>query len=296
MPARRTRTAHPLEHLIPPMSVHDEYVSRFVAGSGENGLKDLDLMRYAREAERNVSIAGPTGDGKSTMVRAFCASERLPLVTINANGGIDPTTFWGMPQPLADRTIAWQDSDVTIGIRHGQCVICIEEANFLKGDVSAAFHSLTDSRRCITILENGNEFVQAGEGIMVVMIYNPGYNGTRPLNQAFKNRFAIKLQWDYDQEVEKQLVCIPVMLEIAEKLRFQAREGEIITPVSTNMLQEFELFGIDLGLDFAVTNFVNAFEPDEQQAVREVLDSYSAQIREQLDEWQDIINNAQEEE
>jgi hypothetical protein len=93
------------------------------------------------------------------------------------------------------------------------------------------------------------------------------------LNAAFKNRFAFKVQWGYDEDVEARLVKFPTLRDVAKKVR-DLVGTEITTPVSTNMLMEFETFATDttLGLDFAMANFISAFDGDEQGAVKNVLD------------------------
>lgn len=276
---------HILNHLVPDMLFADEYVSRTI-----KGVKDIDLLRYAREARKNVLLFGPTGPGKTSLVLAYAATDKLPLVTIQANGAVDPNTFFGSWQPdpedIEGRRIKWVDSDITEVIRHGG-VLYINEANFMPPKVAAVFHGL-DKRRQVNILEKGNEVVVASPELQLIIDYNPDYEGTRPLNAAFKNRFTIKVRFDYDPEIEKQLVYLPVMLEVATKLRNSHRAGDIETPVSTNMLIEFEELAVDLGLDFALENFLNAFHEDERASVRDVLELHKTTITSQLAEMESL--------
>ncbi len=310
---------HVLSHGIPKKVFADNYVSRTI-----KGVKDIDLLRYSREARNNVMLYGPTGPGKTSLVLAYAATEQLPLVTVQANGAVDPNTFFGGWQPRvglsderikevvatmervrtampdgtpADQVMAvtmgligrddfqWQDSEITNVIRYGG-VLYIDEVNFLPPKVASTFHGLLDLRRQITILEKGNEVIDAHPELQVIVAYNPDYEGTRPLNAAFKNRFKIKVRFDYDRNVEEQLVYLPVMLDVAEKLRVSHRAGDVETPVSTNMLIEFEELAVDLGYEFAVENFLNAFHDDERSAVRDVIELHSATIMEQLAEME----------
>jgi hypothetical protein len=172
-------------------------------------------------------------------------------------------------------------------IRHGG-ILYVDEFNFLPAKVAATFHGLLDKRRQVTILDKGNEVVQAHPDLQVIVAFNPEYEGTRPLNAATKNRFKLKLRFDYDRKVEEQLVYLPVMLDVAAKLRASNKAGDLETPVSTNMLIEFEELAVDLGYDFAVENFLNAFHEDERSSVANIMELHSAAIRDQLAEMERI--------
>lgn len=280
---------HLLAHLVPDMVFAEEYISRTI-----KNVRDIDLLRYAKEARNNVMLYGPTGPGKTSCILAYAATDGLPLVTVQANGAVDPNSLFGGWQPDPDdpegRRLVWVDSEVTQVIRHGG-ILYIDEANFMPPKMMAVFHGL-DKRRQITILDRGNEVVKAHPDLQVICAFNPDYEGTRPLNAAFKNRFKIKVRFDYDPEVESQLVYLPVMLDVAKKLRASNKAGDLETPVSTNMLIEFEELAVDLGYDFAVENFLNAFHDDERSAVKDVLELNSATIKEQLAEMERLANEA----
>lgn len=274
----------PLSHLVPDKTYADEYISRKI-----EGVRDIDLLRYAREARNNVMLFGPTGPGKTSLVLAYAATDNLPLATVQCHGAVDPNTFWGglVIDAETGALRGWQDSEVTETIRHGG-VLYLDEVNFLPSKVAATFHGLLDKRRQITILDKGNEVIKAHPNLQVIVAYNPDYEGTRPLNAAFKNRFKIKIRFDYDEAVERELLCLPVMMELAKKLRHAHKAGDIETPISTNMLVEFEELAVDLGYGFAVANFLNAFSEDERSAVSEAFDLHSERIREELKQMEEL--------
>lgn len=274
-----------LAHLVPDQMFEDEYVARKIAN-----LWDVDLLRYAKAARNNTLLFGPTGPGKTSLVLAYAAAEQIPVVTVQCNGAVDPNTFWGgLAFDDQGNMTGWQDSEITMVIRYGG-LLYMDEVNFLPPKVAAVFHGLMDKRRQITIPDKGNEVVKAHPDLQIVAAYNPDYEGTKPLNAAFKNRFKMKLRFDYDEAVEKELVCVPVMLDIAGKLRASHRAGDLDTPVSTNMLIEFEELAVDLGYDFAVMNFLNAFSEEERQAVSESFEMYSEEIRKQIAEMERLAN------
>jgi nitric oxide reductase NorQ protein len=270
---------HPLAHLVPDAEFYDTYVQRRIGN-----VTDMKLLQYAQRSAKNVLMFGDTGPGKTAMVMAFAAKHQLPLVTVACNGGIDPNSFFGSPVPDPEVGIKYQYSDVTEIIRHGRGVLYLDEPNFMPPKTAAVFHTLLDRRRFITIMDTGNEVVHAGEGLLIVGTYNPDYEGTRPLNAAFRNRFKLQLHIDYDKEVESQLVFMPVVLELADSLRTSRKNGDFDTPVSTNMLIEFEELIADLGLPFAVENFISHFSSEEREAVKAVLDLRMTDMQEQADQ------------
>lgn len=278
--AAKTKAAHPLAGLIPDASFYDEYISRTL----DNGVSDVNMLAYARLTQQNTLLFGETGTGKTSLVLAYAARDQLPLVTVQCHGGIDPASFWGGRDWNPETgSYTWVDSNVTEVIRLGG-VVYLDEVNFMPPKTASPFHSLLDKRRQITILEHNNELIDAHPECQIIAAYNPDYEGTRPLNAAFKNRWRLKQEIPYDPDVEAELLCVPVLQQLAAKLRVAHKAGDLETPVSTNMLVDFEVLAIDLGYDFALTNFLNAFDPEERGAVREAFDLFSEKIGEQVRE------------
>lgn len=285
--AKPDHSDHPLAELIPsPVFYNGDtergispYISRTV-----RGIRDMDLLTYAHEVRKNVLLFGDTGPGKTAMVMAYCAMRGLPLVTIACNGGIDPNSFWG--SYVFDEVtgqLAWQWADPALVIMHGG-VLYLDEPNFMPPKTAASFHPLLDARRMVTVMERGNHRIVGHPDLFVIGSYNPDYEGTRPLNKAFRNRFKIKVLIDYSEEVEAKLVYMPSVLEIAGKLRAARKGGDLDTPCSTNMLVEFEELAVDLGLSFATDNFIAAFEADERDAVKAVFEMHSHDLTLQLEQ------------
>lgn len=257
-----------VSRLIPPEELADEYISRTI-----HGVWDLDVLAYAARERQNVMLYGPTGSAKTTFVRAYAARERLPFVSTPCNGAIEPSQMFGRLQPTETAgVLKWQDGEVTMLARHGG-VWLVDECNFAPQSVMASLHSLTDARRQLTLLDHNGEVINAHRNFQVIGAYNPRYKGTRPLNEAFLNRFAINIEFGYLREVEEVLIDrAPVLVDVAEMLRRAYDAGDLVTPVSTNRIMEFEDFGFDLGYVWARNNFLAAFQPEERDAVRQVLD------------------------
>lgn len=261
---------HPLLNLVPDQHFVESYVSRDL-----DGVPDLDAIAAAHRMRHNVLLFGPTGAAKTSFVYAYGAKIGMPVVNVACNGGVDVRQLIGGWQPKSDGGYHYVPGDLVLGVMHG-AIILLNEVNFMPPKIAAVIYGLLDRRRTIYLPDAaGSDYptsIKAHPTTLVVADFNPGYQGTRPLNQAFRNRFAFKYEWGYEQAVETELVGSTVLLSLAQDLRKRADAGDLATPVSTNMMLEFEDIAYDeaLGLDFAISMFVNAFEEDERAVVREV--------------------------
>ena len=345
---------HPLAHLIPDQEFATKEM-RLLGSDGNpicpenctehqhggtylsrdvHGRNDLSLLRYARRCDPppNVKLYGPPGPGKTTLIMAYCATFKIPLVTINAFGGIDPNTFFGQWAPKSGVDVAevmrvmgdvqsnlpakerndmsvvmpivmailgqdkfqWIYSDVVEVIRQDGFLF-IDEANYLGGKVSAVFNSLFDRRRQITILEKGNEVIKAGPRFQAAIAYNPETEGSRPLPDAFQDRFGINVPIDYDRDVEEGLLSMYATLDMGEKLRNGVQMGEIRTPVSTRKLMDFEKFAWDMDLEFAIQNLVASFHKDERDTVMGSVRMFEDDFAEQLTQLHKLADEGDDE-
>lgn len=270
---------HPLASYVPgPM----EYVGRTVGG-----VEDMTAVAEIHRKGENLLIEGPTGSAKTTFIYAYAAKAGLPVINVPCNGGIDTRTLLGGWTPTGDGSFEFTPGELVLGVKHG-AVIILNEVNFAPPKILAFLFGLLDRRRTVYLPDAaGSDFptlVKAHPDTLIVADYNPGYEGTRPLNKAFKNRFKHKWVWGYSHEVEDTLLCSASLLEMAEKLRARIEVGDLFTPIPTNALMEFEdnAWTEVLGWDYAVWNFLNTFSPEEVPVVTEVLGLYSDRIRSEL--------------
>ena len=263
-----------LTALIPSDEEYEKYISRTI-----NGKWDLDILEYARGTKHNVLLFGPTGSAKTTAARAYAAREKLPFYSVPCNGAIEPSQLFGKWVPTVEAgRLEWMDGPVTKLVRDGG-VLLVDEVNFATSAFLSVLHPLLDARRVLALLDHEGEVIRAHPEFQVIAAYNPRYRGTRPLNEAFLNRFAIKLPFPYLPEVEKELIHIaPTLIDVATQLRRSQEAGELNTPISTNMLMEFEDFAADLGYAWASENFLSAFQPEERGAVKNVLELHQDEL------------------
>jgi MoxR-like ATPase len=270
---------------VPERQYYDSYISREV-----NGVLDMDVLKYAFTNGINVLISGPTGPGKTSLLLAYAARSQKRFYSVASNLALDPSQMFGKWGMGADGKFHWYDGGVTDIVRNGG-VLLINEVNFLSDRIAPVLYELLDKRREITLLDHKGEKIRAHRPgcwcdldakecqrrwVLIVADMNPDYSGTRPLNHAFRNRFAIQLDWDYDPAIEARLVKSTTLREIVERIR---KHPNIDTPVPTNAMVEFEKIARDLSVDWAVSNFISHFSPDEQPAIKGAIDILGTELK-----------------
>lgn len=263
---------------IPDVSVAEKYIGRKVWGIWDKKIADIAIANM-----QNILLLGDTGSGKTMFGEAYAAATGRMYYSLPCDVSVDPSALFGRTQPTeTPGSYRWQDGPVTQIVRFGG-VLNISEINFMPPKIAASLYPLLDSRRYIPLIGHEGEVVRAHPDLLVIADMNPNYRGTMELNAAFRNRFDFKIPWGYDATVEEQLVKYPTLRDIAGRLRALSGD-EIMTPVSTNMLMEFEAFASnkELSLEFATMNFVSAFEVDEQEAVNKIFELNKSKLEQDI--------------
>lgn len=150
---------HPLSYLIPPISAYETYSDRQLFGD-VNDLTWLEAAWDGYEVQDgtirrpNVLVEGPTGAAKSSVLRAFCALHRIPLLTISGYAGVDLDALIGGPGMAPDGTIKmFVPGPLTLALIYGRCVIEVDEMNYIPPKELGRFNSLFDARRSLSIPE-----------------------------------------------------------------------------------------------------------------------------------------------
>ena len=275
---------------VPPIERAKQYVNRSIAN-----MQDFEIYDKARENKIDVLIYGPTGPGKTSSVVAWAAARKLRMATVSGNAALEPSQLIGKYIPDGNGGFMWIDGPVTDVVRNGG-VLCLDEVNFISPKIYTVLYSLLDARRALILLDHKGETIEAHPDLTIFATMNPSYIGTTPLNFAFRNRFAIQIPWDYDDKVEAKLVKSQAILNVAKQLRNEAAKGEFETPISTNMLMEFERFITTFNYEFAVSNFVAHFDEEEQDKVRLVMTTHEYNIQEDFNLIEKAVEEQPEEE
>jgi len=261
---------------VPDKSWAERYINR--KNVGKSGMTDFEMLNIIKANNQNLLIRGHAGSGKTMCVLAWASAMDYRYYNISANVGLEPSHLFGswIPTEVAGK-YKWQDGPVTDLVRNGG-VLLLNEIDFIPERITTVLFGLLDDRREIQLLENGGEVIKAHPDLVVIGDHNPNYRGSRPMNQAWKDRFAHKWEFDYDRAIEKKLIKSGSLLDVAQKLRDTYDKGEIETPVSTRGLEMLVKNINNVGLDYAIGTYINGFADDEREAVELVFSTAKVNI------------------
>ena len=176
---------------------------------------EVELFEAAYKAKIPVLFKGPTGCGKTrfveymsyklgrplTKVRADSGQaeassngHNLPLVTIACHEDLTASDLVGRYLLEGENTV-WIDGPLTRAVKAGG--ICyLDEIVEARKDTTVLIHPLTDHRRILPVEKKG-ELLEAADGFLLVLSYNPGYQSAlKDLKHSTRQRF-VAIEFDY---------------------------------------------------------------------------------------------------
>jgi MoxR-like ATPase len=262
--------------VVPDIKWSKEYVNRKVGGVQEFDIYDRAMMNH-----ENILIEGHAGSGKTMSVIAYASARGYRYYNVSSHIGLEASQLFGKWIPTADGHFKWQDGAVSEIVRNGG-VLLLNEINFIPERVSTVLFSLLDDRREIQLMDNGGEVIKAHPQLLIVGDMNPNYRGTRPMNQAWKDRFHHVLEFPYEISIERKLLKSNAIITMANQLRTQFDNEEITTPISTRSLVSLVKNAKQFGIEYAIYSYTNKFEIHERNAVKLVCDTHKANMCEDL--------------
>ena len=255
---------------VPEKKYLDVYKHRKVYG-----FEDFNLYDKCRARGDSILVEGPTGSGKTMSFWAYAHKNNLPVLSVNCHGMTTSEAIIGTWQPSSEG-FTWKDGIATKGIKVPS-VIIIEEINMSDETLSSIWYSLLDGRRNIVLDTKDGAVIDIHPETLIVATMNPNYAGTHPLNQALRNRFSHKLEYGYDKRIEKSLIrkfhnqeLINAYYNVITGIREAKKRDELETDVSTRDIVKFMEQVDAYNVETAYTNFINAFEGEERDIVKQV--------------------------
>lgn len=239
----------------------EEYFSRITAGETE-----ANIYNYGRAFQEPVILTGPAGTGKSSSVRYYAATNNLPFVVIECTQQIDQSITQGRFVATGHgNEMAWRYSQLATIVR-GPGVVLINELSRMQPKAASLFLRLLEERELV--IEPLNEVIKVHPDCLFVADQNVGsdYRGTNKQDNALLDRFSVKIEFNYDRDIEAKFIPSTTLLDFADSIR-QARKlsDEFSLDVSTRMLKNFVSQAKHLSLPFAINSLLNNFPEDNNE-------------------------------
>jgi nitric oxide reductase NorQ protein len=224
---------------------------------------EVELFEAAYQQRIPVLLKGPTGCGKTRFVEYMAhrlgrpitrlkdvgpADDRrngdssMPIVTVACHEDLTASDLVGR-YLLEGESTRWIDGPLTRAVKVG--AICyLDEIVEARKDTTVLIHPLTDHRRLLPIEKRG-QVIEAAEGFLLVISYNPGYQSAlKDLKHSTRQRF-IALEFNYPpRELESRIIAHEAEIDeesavnlakLGEKVR-NLKEHGLGEGVSTRLL------------------------------------------------------------
>ena len=212
---------------------------------------EIEMFEAAYSQKIPLLLKGPTGCGKTRFVEYMSyklgskrsgrkgaranGQRNIPLVTIACHEDLTASDLVGRYLLEGDST-RWIDGPLTRAVKAGG--ICyLDEVVEARKDTTVLIHPLTDHRRILPIEKQGL-LLEAADGFLLVISYNPGYQSAlKDLKHSTRQRF-VSIDFDYPpRDLEAQVIKheANVSEDVANQL---AKVGEKVRNLKEHGLQE----------------------------------------------------------
>ena len=136
----------------------------------------------------HVELMGSAGSGQPLAIHHLASGQGRKLAVVTADGGLRKRDLVGTRELIGGRTV-FQASEFATAAKNGDWAL-IDEANMAEPDALGFLNGMLDRPA-----STGSTFVVGGKAIEVhpdfrcFMTRNPNYQGTKPMNEALRDRF-----------------------------------------------------------------------------------------------------------
>ena len=186
---------------------------------------EIQLFEAAYVQKIPVLLKGPTGCGKTRFLEYMAyqmdrpltvvkrhykqstpspTKQGVPLVTVTCHEDLTASDLVGR-YLLEGESTKWIDGPLSRAVKAG--AICyLDEVVEARKDTAVLIHPLTDHRRILPVEKRG-KVLEASDGFLLVISYNPGYQSTlKDLKHSTRQRF-IAIEFGYPpRELEKEII------------------------------------------------------------------------------------------
>ena len=196
---------------------------------------EIEVFEAAFKNELHIMFKGPTGCGKTRFVQHMAWRLGRPLVTVACHDDLTASDLVGR-YIVKGGEVEWIDGPLTKAVKVG--AICyLDEIVEARKDTTVLIHPLTDHRRILPVEKRG-ELLQAADGFLLVMSYNPGYQSAlKDLKHSTRQRF-VAIEFDYPpRDIEATIVEHEADVDASTAMQL-ARLGEKVRNLREHGLEE----------------------------------------------------------
>ena len=208
---------------------------------------DTSIIEYAIKKSKHTLLTGPTGCGKTTAIQYLADKAKKRLWTISCAVDTDISEIIGK-MTLFKGDTKFVYGSLAQSMKNGDWIV-FDEINDAKPDVLSGINAALDHRRELCVKENESEIIKAHKNFRAFATMNPDYEGTIPLNEALRRRFAVTSKINYlPRKQEIKLICDRTnisqdfgtrIVKIGTVLRSMKETDRITKDISTGHLLEF---------------------------------------------------------
>lgn len=262
--------------VIPTKNEIGFYIPRKFAGN----VDEYDVYEHARLNKKPILLEGHAGTGKTSSAINYAYQKQIGVSVMSCSAGLQVSDLIGKTIIMPNGEAGWIDGELTRAMKFGG-VFVLDEIDFAQPKVLQRAQDVATNFK-LTLNENNGEVIYAHPDFVLVATYNNGYKHSNALNEAVLDRYKIKLYFDYDNNIESQIIKLPTLLKLANQMRNDAIQGIYTTPISLRMLKAFQELALDLHYDFAVDNFLMCFNADERPSVKLLLEAHADQLQSEV--------------
>ena len=246
------------------------------------------------ESNDKTLIYGPTGSGKSSLVKELCARTNRPFLRVNATGDMDSSMMFGQLTAKDGSTI-WQDGSVTEAVRYG-AVLAWDEWELTPPEIAMGMQWLLEDNARLFLKEMpgkvSDKYIVPNDNFRIVCLGNTqgsgdetGHHaGTNVQNSATVDRFGTVVKLDYmspEEEVEMIMSkvkgaskkTVTSLVKIAGLIRQAYKTNQLnITFSPRTLIGVTNKMTLGLSLNSALTiQYYNKLNDTNQRVARELV-------------------------
>lgn len=248
----------------------------------------LEKLVYAASHNLPVLLIGETGVGKTQAVRYLAWKTNNGLRRVNLNGATTVDEFLGKLL-INEQGTYWVDGVLVDAMQAGDWIL-LDEINACLPEIAFCLHSLLDDDRMVVLTEHDGRIVRPHPDFRLFASMNPSeegrYGGTKMLNEALMDRFAVVLRMEYlpePEEIEAVIAqsgnddrdVVTRMVRVANDSRQAIHSEKIFGSFSTRRVIDWarmsKTFDVRESAEFTILSKLSRYDAE---AVEDIIELY----------------------